>query len=341
MANAGLLSFDDMVLDDDADETPASEPFHAQIHTRAPGIDDISPLAPKKITISQRKCAEKPTQKRSYAEFNPPRVPVEEFPVAQKRRRTACVLEELVVSSLPPPQDIPNKAAEDGGDVIHSLLPNLCSLEFRFDEEFRRKKPTYQNVPQIHEYYMESGQRWSSFSTGDERIAALRAALAQLDRLGFQRSNHQREFHEAFIAACLPQIYGDDLDRCLMRILEENDCDEIHSELMVCCPRRWGKTMAVALFCAAYLYTQPNAEMCVYSIVRRTSTMLVLKIYKMVVALAGGTQAIKHSNQEKLEVVNMYGGISICYSYPSASKIRLSWPSFFLLVRGGFFASLV
>ncbi len=107
----------------------------------------------------------------------------------------------------------------------------------------------------------------------------------------------------------------------MIRILEENDLDSIQSEVMVVTPRRWGKTMAVSLFLAAYLYTQPEADVCVYSIARRTSTMLVLKVYKMVVKLAGGTHVIKRSNQETLKIVNMYGSISVCNSYPAASKV--------------------
>ncbi len=216
---------------------------------------------------------------------------------------------------------------DDDADVVHSFLPYIRDLENRYDEEFRRKRPTYQDVPQIHEYYLESSsRRWVTHSSGDERLAAMRHALRRLDGLGYMRSNHQRDFHELFMAACLPQFYGEDLDRCLIRVLEENGLDAIHSEVMVVTPRRWGKTMSVALFLAAYLYTQPDGDVCVYSIARRTSTMLVLKVYKMVVALAGGTHVIKRSNQEILEVLNIHGSISKCSSYPAASKIRCDPP---------------
>ena len=265
-----------------------------------------------------------------------------------KKHRVSCVFDEHWVDDEtpddiypppppPPPPPLKNKdkvnddeeeeEEEESENIVHSFLPYLRGLEARYDEEFRRKRPSYENVPQIHEYYLESGRkRWLTHSTGDERLANLRQALKRLDTLGWMRSNHQREFHEMFIAACLPQLYGKDLDRCLMRILEENDLDAIHSEVMVVCPRRWGKTVSVALFLAAYLYTQPDADVCVYSIARRTSTMLVLKVYKMVVALAGGTHIIRRSNQETLEVVNMYGSTSKCNSYPAASKIRCAPP---------------
>ena len=236
-------------------------------------------------------------------------------PPPKKRHQQRRVFNEFV-APLPvtPTTTTPAK--------IHSFVPYLRDLEARFEEAFRRKKSSYESVPQIHEYYTESGrQKYLRHSNGDERLANLRQALKRLDTLGYMRSAHQREFHEVFISACLPQLYGKDLDRCLIRILEENDLDSIQSEVMVVTPRRWGKTMAVSLFLAAYLYTQPDADVCVYSIARRTSTMLVLKVYKMVVKLAGGTHVIKRSNQEKLEVVNMYGGRSICNSYPAASKV--------------------
>jgi hypothetical protein len=186
----------------------------------------------------------------------------------------------------------------------------------------KKKRSERSSIPRKHEYQLSRYSRLLQ-SSGDKRIRALRSALEQLDNMGFMRSAHQRQFHEAFIAACLPQIYGNDLEKNLVRILRENSMDEIRCEIMVCCPRRWGKTMAVALYAAAYLWSQPDAEVLIYSIAKRTSSMLMAKIYGMIVKLGGGTHVIKIHNQEDLEIVNAYGQTSVCHSYPAASKISI------------------
>jgi hypothetical protein len=210
-------------------------------------------------------------------------------------------------------------------------LPNIVSYSELFDDfleneqQLQQKRREKACVPRKHEYYLPEFTRKIE-SNGDKRLRALRSALEHLDNLGFRRSAHQRQFHEAFIAACLPQIYGQDLEKNLVRILRENMMEEIRCEIMVCCPRRWGKTMAVALFAAAYLWTQPEAEVLIYSIAKRTSSMLMAKIYSMVVALSGGPHVVKRKNQEDMELINMYGKRSFCHSYPSASKISTTFP---------------
>lgn len=322
-------SFDHDVLSsgDDVDSTETLSPPPPRKKLTAPrmspslsAIEDITSNRAQRIALKRKQWKASTSSSKSHKRAVSGR--------ARKKRRICGGDEQH--SRAPPPASLLALGldeGEDGADVVHSFLPYIRDLENRYDEEFRRKRPTYQDVPQIHEYYLESSsRRWVTHCSGDERLAAMRHALRRLDGLGYMRSNHQRDFHELFIGACLPQFYGDDLDRCLIRILEENGLDAIHSEVMVVTPRRWGKTMAVALFLAAYLYTQPDGDVCVYSIARRTSTMLVLKVYKMVVALAGGTHVIKRSNQEVLEVLNIHGSISKCSSYPAASKIRCDPP---------------
>lgn len=209
-------------------------------------------------------------------------------------------------------------------------LANYNSLYDRYrvikKREYKKRKAKW-SIPRKHEYYKKTFSRGIE-SSGDKRIKALREALLQLDELGYRRSSHQREFHEAFIGACLPQIYGEDFDRNLVKILRENSLDEIRCEIMVCCPRRFGKTIAVALFAAAYMWTQPEAEIIIYSIAKRTSTMMSSKIYNMVLKLAGGDHCINTHNQEDLVITNMHGGESVLHSYPAASKISI----FFFIV---------
>lgn len=195
-------------------------------------------------------------------------------------------------------------------------MAEMFQREYRLIKSAREKK----NIPRKYEYHLPRYTKMVQ-SDGDKRIRMLRTALEQLDHLGFRRSAHQRQFHEAFIAACLPQIYGKDLSRLLPKILKENNMEEIHSEIMVCCPRRWGKTMAVAIYAAAYLWTQPDAEVLIYSISKRTSTMLMQKVYNILSVLTGESLDVKVHNQEELEIVNAHGATSVCRCYPSSPKI--------------------
>lgn len=234
-------------------------------------------------------------------------------------------------SSSTEPSGSSSGAAEAGGsvDAVGLRAPKVLSFRsmytglYEHEMALKKKRKTRASVPRKHEYQLARYSRMIQ-SSGDKRLRSLRTALEQLDHMGFMRSSHQRQFHEAFIAACLPQIYGADLDKNLVRILRENNMEEIRCEIMVCCPRRWGKTMAVALYAAAYLWSQPDAEVLIYSIAKRTSSMLMAKVYNMIVKLAGGTHVVKTHNQEDLEIVNVYGQTSVCHSYPAASKISIS-----------------
>ncbi len=170
------------------------------------------------------------------------------------------------------------------------------------------------------EYYRPDMQELREVS-GDERLRRLRSTLEALYE-HFPPSQHQREFHDAFLNACLGQIYGKDLNKHLIRILRALRTDRLQSEVMICTPRRFGKTMAVVLYIAAWLLSQPDADACIYSIAGRTSNMFSAQVFNAIVTLLGNADRVKTFNQETLVVVNDYGGTSVMHAYPSNSKIR-------------------
>jgi hypothetical protein len=106
-------------------------------------------------------------------------------------------------------------------------------------------------------------------SNGFQRIRKCRQALEALDRRGWQRSFHQRMFHDNFIRACArifwkrekPGVFAKDHQK----ILETNGWDHLSQEVLVSTPRRFGKTISVSMFAAAMLYSCPNLEMSIYS----------------------------------------------------------------------------
>ena len=142
-----------------------------------------------------------------------------------------------------------------------------------------------------------------------------------LDERGFKRSKSQREFHKHYISACLKKIFGKDLHRNMLRIMEMFKMKEVRSDVIVCTPRRWGKTFSVALYVAACIWSQPGWEVSIYSTGRRASRKLLMLIRKMIVAIAGSDSCILQFNEENLEVRGMWGIASKCSSYPSKVQI--------------------
>ena len=78
---------------------------------------------------------------------------------------------------------------------------------------------------------------------GFTRMAKCREALEALDRTGWQRSFHQRMFHDHFLRACSRVFWKTDppgaFARDHERILAGNGWDHLHQEVLVSTPRRW------------------------------------------------------------------------------------------------------
>lgn len=104
---------------------------------------------------------------------------------------------------------------------------------------------------------------------GFQRIRRCRQALEALDRRGWQRSFHQRMFHDNFIRACARIFWKREphgvFAKDHQKILEVHGWDHLSQEVLVSTPRRFGKTISVSMFAAAMLYSCPNLEMSIYS----------------------------------------------------------------------------
>ena len=104
---------------------------------------------------------------------------------------------------------------------------------------------------------------------GFQRMLKCRQGLEALDRRGWQRSFHQRMFHDNFIRACARIFWKREphgtFAKDHQKILEVNGWDHLSQEVLVSTPRRFGKTISVSMFAAAMLYSCPNLEMSIYS----------------------------------------------------------------------------
>lgn len=113
----------------------------------------------------------------------------------------------------------------------------------------------------------------SQGKNGFDRIEACRRALGALDHCGWQRSFHQRQFHEAYIRACARVFFKTDghgaFARHQKRLLELNGWNHIAQEVLVSTPRRFGKTVSISMFAAALIFSTPAVECSIYSTCKR------------------------------------------------------------------------
>lgn len=140
---------------------------------------------------------------------------------------------------------------------------------------------------------------------GDARVRAIRQVLDKYE--GFVRSDAQKSFHDAFTKAVLPHIYGPaDFERYREKILHDNNMKKVDYEILVCTPRRFGKTTAVSMWCAALLACVPDMWISVFSTGQRASSSLLdqtAKFFRMLEAgsvVRGGEDNILKKNQEEL-----------------------------------------
>jgi len=78
----------------------------------------------------------------------------------------------------------------------------------------------------------------------------------------------QRQRVCAFAADCADvcgcSIYGDDWPRVSERVLKEFGIVRLRPEVLVQTPRRFGKTVSIAMFVAAMLLSCPDIRVCVF-----------------------------------------------------------------------------
>lgn len=164
-------------------------------------------------------------------------------------------------------------------------------------------------------------------ASGFQRIARCREALAALDRCGWKRSYHQRQFHEAYIRACARIFFKTDPEGTFMReqkkLLELNNWENIQQEVLISTPRRFGKTVSISMFAAALMYSCPTVECSIYSTCKRISTKLLRNVVKYLDHIHQELNVPKfrelRANQEELVLQGPEGryDVRLLNSYPS------------------------
>jgi len=155
----------------------------------------------------------------------------------------------------------------------------------------------------------------------------LREALNALDRCGWKRSYHQRQFHEDYLRACARVFFKTEgpgsFERAHKRILEINGWEALQQEVLISTPRRFGKTISISLFCAALMFACPACECSIYSTCKRISQKLLRNVCKFLDLIYTEMKVapfrVLRKNQEELQIAGPEGqsDMRVISSYPS------------------------
>lgn len=138
---------------------------------------------------------------------------------------------------------------------------------------------------------------------GDIRLRKIQWLLDSiLEHLGWSRTESQVQFHNAYIRAALPKIYGNQWEQHSARVLAKFGVRAIKQLVLGMTPRRWGKTVAVASFCAVLLLCVAGILISTFSTGKRASGLLMDSLTRMMSGVEGAEARIVRSNAESLSV---------------------------------------
>ena len=228
---------------------------------------------------------------------------------------------------------------------LPDVMLTLQHLYTAYDVTHRPPEP--ERLLSTMQHFCKRRRTRASLSAFD-RINQCRRGLEALDRQGWLRSYHQRQFHEQFIRACARIFYKTEppgtFQRDHQRLLQVNGWTNLSQEILISTPRRCeciylekyrnkidtqqavGKTISVSLFAAAILFSAPRVELSIYSTCKRISQKLLRNVKKFLDLIYTELDVhpfkIVRSNCEELMVLGPESSqdIRMVNSYPS--KVR-------------------
>ena len=164
----------------------------------------------------------------------------------------------------------------------------------------------------------------TAYGNGNAVLQQLYDKLDAIDDLDYPRSHHQKQFHECFIRACLRSIYGDEYARNEQELLRRFEVASFKTEVMIVTPRRFGKTFAVAQYCAAYTAGVLGKEVAIFSTGRRASKKMLDLVWRFLEPIMPATQKVVSRNVEEIVLMDSATGKrnKVC-SYPSKVQVRV------------------
>ena len=179
---------------------------------------------------------------------------------------------------------------------------------------------------------------------GHERLDLFRQVL---DSFELERIPIQIDFHEMMIETALPYIFLDEWAADYEQILKLFSSPTHNAKSFTFCPKLFGKTVALAMFCAAYIYVIPNANLAMISPFMRASDkmkslirkfMRELPYFKDASVVVENPESITIELYGNIRTINWYTDIiTVCYY----SLIRLLCHVVCVLCVGMLFKSII
>jgi len=101
-------------------------------------------------------------------------------------------------------------------------------------------------------------------------------------------------------------------------LLRDFNIEEIRQEILICSPRRWGKTTSVSMFAASAMVAIEGVTIAIFSTGRRASRALMELVYAFLMRLPGMRERVVTYNQETLRIQFGNGDVRTLNSYPSS-----------------------
>ena len=210
--------------------------------------------------------------------------------------------------------------------TMHALSAHIAARETA--ESTHRVVASQSALSSRLEGLREQNSKGTQRKTPMQRMRECRDALALLDTTGWNRSFHQRQFHEDFLKACTRTFWKMEpigsFAKMHQKVLQENSWEHLAQEVLISTPRRFGKTISVSMFAAAMLYAAPAVELSIYSTCKRISQKLLRGVVKFFYEIC--QQDLKkhnfHVRRQNMEEIVLCGpegerDVRIVNSYPS------------------------
>lgn len=171
--------------------------------------------------------------------------------------------------------------------------------------------------------YAKLGNTMQLECDGDIICKNMNTAWEYLDTHGYDRSPQQRVMLKAWLAISYGQLYGDQIQQHLVRLLSETGWSELRSEMAVLMARRGGKSVMVSLGGAAEAVVIPwPHDVLIYSNNGRASKMLMLMMFKFTKMLSShgapfGGKVVALNKSEEMKFQTQFDNINEIFAYPA------------------------
>lgn len=150
----------------------------------------------------------------------------------------------------------------------------------------------------------------------------------------YPRTTQQIECHKFYLAALLPQIFGDSLESNRERLYRRFQITEINNIVCVSAGRRTGKTFSICFLCAVILLVMDSCDIVIFAIASRQSRAIPAMVKIMLSKISGDEDRIIVCNMETLTVKNIFHLTNTMKSLPGASDVSIHI-YFFYFIFGG------